>query len=103
MRKIQSGLLTTMISHHLSYLLKSSRVPSLLALSSTLLLGGEEPPQIEEPPVSEPPEFAFTDLFTPTADLRLRYEFGDQDPLDESHAATLHRSHRTGKYCCSRQ
>ncbi len=78
-----------MIKHYLSPFLKSSRVPSLVALTSTVLLAGEQPPVMEEPFVPEPTGFAFGDLFTPTADLRLRYEFGDQDPLDESHAATL--------------
>ena len=79
-----------MIKHYLYPILKSSGVPSLLAVTSTLLLAGEEPAFVEEPPpMPEPSEYAFSDLFTPTADLRLRYEFGDQDPLDESHAATL--------------
>ena len=78
-----------MIKNHLSTFLKFSRVPSLIALTSTVLLAGVQPPIIEESFVPEPTGFAFGDLFTPTADLRLRYEFGDQDPLDESHAATL--------------
>lgn len=44
---------------------------------------------VDEPPLIEEAPFAFSDLLTPIADIRLRYEYGDQDPLEDSHAATM--------------
>lgn len=40
-------------------------------------------------PPAEADTFSFGDLFTPVADLRLRFEYGDEEPLEESHAETL--------------
>lgn len=40
-------------------------------------------------PESEPSALDFITKAKLTGDFRLRYEYGDQDPLDESHAGTL--------------
>ena len=43
---------------------------------------------MEEPLPADKP-LKFGDLFTPYADIRLRYEYGDQDPLETSHTETV--------------
>ncbi len=66
-------------------------VAALCGLSSLAAFAGEPallPPEETLPPNSSD-EFSFSDLWTPTLDLRLRLEYGDQDPLEESHAETL--------------
>ncbi len=62
-----------------------------LLLTLSFAQAGDPPPiyATEEPPIETSDAFSFGDLFTPVANLRLRYEYGDQDPLEESHAATL--------------
>ena len=76
-----------MITHHRRKFLPT--FGAAFAISTTLVSAGE-PLLIEEPlTASEPTGFAFSDLFTPTVDLRLRFEYGDQEPLKDSHAETL--------------
>ena len=77
-----------MIKYPINLILPAASLTSVLSLTCGSLLAGEQPAIIDSLS-PKPTGFAFSDLFTPTADLRLRYEFGDEDPLEESHAATL--------------
>ncbi len=60
---------------------------ALLIVTSQVLYAG--PPE----PVVEPPK---EDWITPTINIRSRYEFGDLDGLDPSHAFTFRGMNRAG-------
>lgn len=91
-----------MLTNHSSSRLAAAAIATvtILNLSSPELSAGTPIVEPLEPEPAPPSALDFITKAKLTADFRLRYEYGDQDPLDESHAGTL-RSRigiLTGKY-----